>query len=175
MTLLTSLVLVGAGLLLAFAGRRYVWLLIAATGFLLAFWLVSLILPSTSLWTLLLSLAAGLAAAFLMKGVSRIILWIAGFVLVGSAAVAVAGLFGIEPWSSEWILTFLAGGVLGLVLAHFVRGLGIMIITALGGAAMVTIGLPDLGLPIAGALANMIGPVVAIAGFIVQYATRGRS
>jgi hypothetical protein len=175
MSLLTSLVLVGAGLLLAFAGRRYVWLLIAATGFLLAFWLVSLILPSTSLWTLLLSLAAGLAAAFLMKGVSRIILWIAGFVLVGSAAVAVAGLFGIEPWSSEWILTFLAGGVLGLVLAHFVRGLGIMIITALGGAAMVTIGLPDLGLPIAGALANMIGPVVAIAGFIVQYATRGRS
>jgi hypothetical protein len=175
MSLITSLILVGAGLVLAFAGRRYVWLLIAATGFLLAFWLVSLILPGTSLWILLISLAAGLVAAFLMKGVSRLILWIAGFVLVGTAAVALGGLFGIEPWSAERILTFLAGGVLGLVLAHFVRGLGIMIITALGGAAMVTMGLPIPGLPTIGLFADLIGPAVAIAGFIVQYATRGRS
>ena len=90
----TSLVLVGAGLVLAFAGRRFFWLLIAATGFLLAFWLLSLILPANNLATLLLALAAGLAAAFLMRGVSRIILWIAGFVLVRSAAVGLGGLFG---------------------------------------------------------------------------------
>jgi len=172
MSFLTPLVLVVVGLVLAFAGRRYVWLLIAATGFLLAFWLANLILPETSLWTLLLAIAAGLAAAFLLKGLSRIILWIAGFILVGSAAVAVGGLFGIEPWTAEWTLTFLAGGVLGLVLAHFARDLGIMIITALGGAAMVMIGLPDLGLPIAGAIGSVVGPLVGIAGFIVQYTTR---
>jgi hypothetical protein len=170
MSLLTSLVLVGAGLLLAFAGRRYVWLLIAATGFLLAFWLVSLILPS-SLWTVLIAVAAGIAAAFLLKGVSRIILWIAGFVLVGTAAVALGGLFGMQPWTAQWVLTFLAGGVLGLVLAHFAKDLGIMIITALGGAAMVMMGLPDLGVPIAGVLADLIGPAIAIGGFIIQYAT----
>jgi len=175
MSLLTSLVLVGAGLVLAFAGRRYVWLLIAATGFLVAFWLLSLILPANSLAALLVALAAGLAAAFLMRGVSRIILWIAGFVLVGSAAVALGGLFGIEPQSAQWFLTFLAGGLLGIVLATFVHGLGIMIITALGGAAMVTIGLPGLGLPIVGVLGDMVGPAVAIAGLIVQYAARGRA
>jgi hypothetical protein len=174
MSFLTSLVLVVAGLVLAFAGRRYVWMLIAATGFLVVFWLVSLILPEPNLWTLLLSIAAGLAAAFLMKGLSRVILWIAGFVLVGTAAVALGGLFGVVPWSAEWVLTFLAGGVLGLVLVHFVRDLGIMIITALGGAAMVMIGLPDLGLPLAGVFADLIGPLVAIAGFIVQYTTRPR-
>jgi hypothetical protein len=171
MSLLTALVLVGAGLVLAFAGRRFVWLLIGATGFLLAFWLVSLILPGNSLAAILLALAAGLAAAFLLRGVSRIILWIAGFILVGTAAVALGGWFGIEPWSTEWVLTFLAGGVLGLILAQFVRDLGIMIITALGGAAMVMIGLPDLGLPISGAISELIGPLVAIVGFVVQYAS----
>jgi hypothetical protein len=167
---LTALVLVVAGLVLAFAGRRYVWILIGATGFLLAFWLVSPILPGNSLAAVLVALAAGLAAAFLLRGVSRIILWIAGFILVGTAAVALGGLFGIEPWSAQWVLTFLAGGILGLVLAHFVRDLGIMVITALGGAAMVMIGLPDLGLPITGVIADLVGPVVAVAGFIVQYA-----
>jgi hypothetical protein len=171
MSLLTSLVLVAAGLALAFAGRRYVWILIGATGFLLAFWLVRLVLGN-SLATFLIAVAAGVAAAFVLRGVSRVILWVAGFVLVGTAAVALGGWFGMEPWSAEWVLTFLAGGVLGLVLATFAHGLGLMIITALGGAAMVMIALPNLGLALSGAISNLIGPVVAIAGFIVQYATR---
>jgi len=171
MSLLTSLVLVGAGLVLAFAGRRFVWFLIAATGFLMAFWLVSLVLPGNSLATLLLALTAGLAAAFLMRGATRLISWIAGFILVGTAAVTLGGTFGIEPRSAVWVLTFLVGGLLGVVLAQFVLEVGLMIITALGGAAMVVMGLPDLGLPIAGALADLIGPALAIAGFIVQYAS----
>ncbi|HKY83886.1 MAG TPA: hypothetical protein VJ160_03570 [Anaerolineales bacterium] len=174
MELITSLILVGAGLLLAFAGRRYVWLLISGTGFLLAFWLASLILPGNSLATLLLALAAGIAAGFLFRALSRIVLWIVGFILVGTAAVALGEWFGMVPWSSQWVLTFLAGGVLGLVLATFARGLGIMVITALGGAAMVMIGLPDLGVPDASSLMNLAGPIVAVAGFIVQYSTRGR-
>ena len=174
MSTLMSLVLVGAGLVLAFAGRRYGWLLIAATGVLLAFWLGKLILPGNSLAVLLLALAAGLAAAFLLKGVSRIILWVAGFILVGTAAVALGGQFGIQPWTATWVLTFLAGGVLGLVLATFMRDLGIMISTALGGAAMVMIGLPELGLPVMGIVSDLIGPAVAILGFIVQYSTRPR-
>jgi hypothetical protein len=170
MSLLTSLVLVGLGLALAFAGRRYVWILVGATAFLLAFWLVTLILPGNGLAALLVALAAGIAAAFLLRGVSRIVLWIAGFVLVGSAAAALGVFLGMTQWSSQWILTFLAGGLLGLVLATFAHGIGIMVITALGGAAMVAVGLPDLGLPISGVIAGLILPVVAVAGFIVQYA-----
>ena len=173
MQVLTSLILVSLGLLLAFAGRRYVWILIAASAFLIVFRLVGLILPG-SLATLLLALAAGIAAAFLLRGISRIILWMAGFVLVGVAAVSLGERFGVNPWSAEWILTFLAGGVLGIVLATFARDVGIMIITALGGAAMVMIGLPDLGLPLASSLQDLAAPIVAVVGFIVQYSTRGR-
>jgi hypothetical protein len=172
MSVLTSLVLIAAGLVLAFAGRRYLWILIGATAFLVVFWLARLIFGN-SLATFLIALAAGIAAAFVLRGVSRVILWIAGFVLVGTAAVALGGWFGMEPWSAEWVLTFLAGGVLGLVLATFARGFGIMIITALGGAALVMIGLPNLGVALSGAVGGLIGPAVAIGGFIVQYATRG--
>lgn len=175
MTLLMSLVLIGAGLVLAFAGRRLVWFLIAATGFLMGFWLVSLVLPGNSLAALLLALAAGLAAGFLLRGATRLVQWIAGFILVGTAAVELGGMFGIEPRSAAWVLTFLAGGLVGVVLATFLLELGLMIITALGGAAMVMIGLPGLGLPIVGALGDMVGPAVAIAGLIVQYSTRGRA
>ncbi len=174
MSALTSLILLVLGLLLAFAGRRYVWILIAATAFLIVFWLVGLILPG-SLATLLLALAAGVAAAFLMRGVSRLILWIAGFILVGIAAVSLGERFGMSPWSSEWILTFLAGGVLGVVLASLARDVGVMIITALGGAAMVMIALPDLGLPIASSVMDLVAPVVAVVGFIVQYLTRRKA
>ena len=137
----------------------------------MAFWLVSLVLPANSPATLLLALTAGLAAAFLMRGATRLISWIAGFILVGTAAVTLGGPFGIEPRSAVWVLTFLVGGLLGVVLAQFVLEVGLMIITALGGAAMVVMGLPDLGLPIAGTLADLIGPALAIAGFIVQYAS----
>jgi hypothetical protein len=174
MSLLASVILVAGGLVLAFAGRRYVWLLLAASGFLLGWWLAGLVIRENLLAQLLLALAAGVAAGFLLRGLGRIVFWIAGFVLVGTAAVALGGLFGMEPWSPEWILTFLAGGVLGIVLARFVREIGVMIITALGGAAMVMIGLPDLALPLTAAVQELVGPVVAVAGFIVQYASRGR-
>jgi len=172
MSLLSPLILVGVGLVLAFAGRRFVWLLIAATGFLLAFWLLRLLLPGNELVALLLALTVGLAGAFLIRTLTGILLWTVGFVLVGTAAVTLGSLYGIEAWSSEWILAFLAGGVLGIVLARFVQALGLMVITALGGAAMVMIGLPDLGLPLASSLQGLVVPVIAVAGFIVQYSTR---
>jgi hypothetical protein len=174
MPLLTSLVLVGAGLFLAFAGRRFVWFLIAAAGFLVAFWVVSFVLPGNSLVTLLLALVAGLAASFLMRGVTPRVLGIVGFILVGTAAVTLGSSFGIEPRSAVWVLTFLAGGIVGVLLAQFVLELGLVIITALGGAAMVVIGLPDLGLPTTGVVMGLIGLAVAVAGFVVQFATSRR-
>ncbi|HSR49169.1 MAG TPA: hypothetical protein VLL77_14400, partial [Anaerolineales bacterium] len=88
MGILFSVILVALGLVLAFAGRRFIWLLVGAAGFLIGYWLASLVLPGNSLATILLSLAAGLAAAFLVRGATMLILSIVGFILVGSAALA---------------------------------------------------------------------------------------
>jgi hypothetical protein len=174
MGLVIGLILVGLGLLLAFAGRRFVWLIVGATGFLIGYWLVSLILPGNSLATILLSLAAGLVAAFFVRGATMLILSIIGFILVGSAAVAFGALFGIHPFSLTGLITFLAGGVLGIVLVRFVGSIGLMIVTALAGAALVKLGLPDLGVAIASGMLDLVGPVVAVLGFIVQYMGRDR-
>ena len=174
MALIAPLILVVAGLVLAFAGRRFVWLLIGATGFLVAFWLASLLFPEGGLVVLVLCLAAGLLGSFLLRGLLVLALTIAGFVFVGSAAVALGGSYGIEPWSLGWLVIFLAGGIAGIVLARFVADVGLIIITALGGAAMVSMGLPELGPPLALNLTGLVGPVVAVAGFIVQFMARGR-
>jgi len=174
MELLSPLILVGVGLVLALAGRRFVWLLIAAAGFLAAFWLTSLLFPEGGLVVLLVSLAAGLIGSFLLRGLVALALAIAGFVFVGTAAVALGSSFGIEVWSLGWIVIFLAGGVLGILLARFVADLGLIIITALGGASMVMMGLPELGLSLAASSQDLVGPVIAVAGFVVQYSTRGR-
>ena len=174
MSVLTSLVLVVVGLVLAFAGRRYVWLLIGASAFLLVFWVLSLLQMGDSLTALLISLAAGIVAAFLLRVATRLVLWIAGFVLVATAAGVLGERMGMEPWSTAWILTFLGGGVVGLVLGTLAHTVGIVIVTALGGAAMVMIGLPDLGLPLAPQVQDLIAPVLAVAGFIVQFVGWGR-
>lgn len=174
MGILFSVILVALGLVLAFAGRRFIWLLVGAAGFLIGYWLASLVLPGNSLATILLSLAAGLAAAFLVRGATMLILSIVGFILVGSAAVAFGALFGISPFSLTGLVTFLAGGVLGIVLVRFVGSIGLMVVTAMAGAALVKLGLPDLGAPIASGILDLAGPVVAVLGFIVQFMGRER-
>jgi hypothetical protein len=174
MGIVLSLILVVLGLLLAFAGRRFIWLLVGAAGFLFGFWLVNALLPGNSFATLLLALAAGLVAAFFVRGATRLVLSIIAFILVGSAAVAFGGLLGISFFSVSGIITFLAGGILGVVLVRFVGAIGLMIVTALAGAALVKMGLPDLGVPLGTTLMNLVGPVVAVLGFVVQYSGRNR-
>lgn len=174
MEILASVLLVGLGLVLAFAGRRFIWLLVGAAGFLVGYWLADLLLPGNNLATVLLSVLAGVAAAFFIRGATMLILAIIGFLFVGSAAMAFGGLFGITPFSLPGLITFVVGGVLGIVLVNFVGGVGLMIVTALAGASLVKMGLPDLGLAIGSSVVNLIGIGVAIVGFVVQYASRNR-
>lgn len=172
MSLIASLLLVLAGLVLAFAGRRLVWLLIAAAGFLVAFWVATLVLPEGGWPVLLAAVLAGIVGSFLLRGLTSLAISFAGFVFVGSAAVALGASYGVEAWSLTWIAIFIVGGVVGLLLARFVADLGLILITALGGAAMVTMAAPGLGLPASGALANLLGPLVFVLGTAVQFLGR---
>jgi hypothetical protein len=167
-----ALILVVAGLVLAFAGRRLVWLLIGAAGFLAAFWLVGLLIPEGGLIVFLLAVAAGIAGSFLLRGLTRMAVSIAGFVFVGTAAVGLASSYGVGPWSLAWIAVFAVGGVVGLLLALFVAEIGLVLITALGGAAMVTMAAPELGLPMSGTVAGLVGPAVFVLGAVVQILAR---
>jgi len=157
---------------LAFAGRRLVWLLIGAAGFLVAFWVTTLVLPEGGWPVLLVAALAGIVGSFLLRGLTSLAISFAGFVFVGSAAVALGASYGVETWSLPWMAAFVVGGAIGLLLARFVADLGTILITALGGAAMVTMAGPDIGLPTSGTLANLLGPLVFVLGTAVQFLGR---
>ena len=165
--MLAPIVLVIAGLVLAFAGRRFLWLLIGIAGFMLGYTLATIFLPA-GLFALLIGVVIGLIGAFLATRFVKLFLYIAGFVLMGVVLMAIGGVFGLNGLVIQ-LLLFVVGGVIGLALVKFAFNLSIIVISALGGAAMVMQGLPALLNTDPGPLNLLIGIVVAVAGFIVQW------
>lgn len=169
MDLLASIILIVLGLVLAFAGRRFIWLLIALAGFWLGFKLVALILPGQDeLIQLLVGLVVGVLGAILARKFTHVLLWIAAFVLVGAALLTLGEIFFPDS-TLLLVLFFTVGGLIGLALVRWALGLAVIIISALGGAALVMQGLPALLGTTPGTLNLVIGIVVAVAGFIVQW------
>lgn len=166
--MIAPIVLVIAGLVLAFAGRRFLWLLIGIAGFMLGYTLTSFFLPGGGWLQLLIGVVVGLIGAFLATRFTKLLLYIAGFVLVGTVLVAIGEIFGLQAVLIQ-LLLFVVGGIIGLGLVKFAFNLSIVVISALGGAAMVMQGLPALLNTQPGPLNLVIGIVIAVAGFIVQW------
>lgn len=177
MSLLAAIVLIALGLVLAFAGRRFIWLLIGLAGFWLGYQLIAWVFSGRDpLFQLLAGLAVGVLGALLARRFTNVLLWIAGFVLVGAAVLNVGSIFGLGIDSVLLQVTFfVVGGLIGVALVRWALGLAIIIISALGGAAMVMQGLPALFNTTPGTLNLVIGIVVAVAGFIVQWRFLGES
>jgi hypothetical protein len=169
MEIIASIVLVVLGLAVAFLGRKLLWLLIAAAGFILAFELTNRFLGESSI-SLIISIGVGLVAGYYATKFTRLLLNIAGFILVGNAALTIYGWF----FSTEqfWIalLVFVVGGVIGLGLLRMTFDIAVIVISALGGAAIVAEGLPGiasfLGQPW---LLTIVSIVVVVLGFLYQY------
>ena len=165
--MIAPIVLVIAGLVLAFAGRRFLWLLVGIAGFALGYTLATFFLPA-GFFPLLIGIVVGLIGAFLATRFVKLFLYIAGFVLMGIVLMAIGEVFGLNGLVIQ-LLLFVVGGVIGLGLVKFAFNLSIIVISALGGAAMVMQGLPALLNTDPGPLNLVIGIVVAVAGFIVQW------
>ena len=165
--MIAPIVLVILGLILAFAGRRFLWLLIGIAGFMLGYTLATFFLPAGFI-PLLIGVVVGLIGAFLATRFVKLFLYIAGFVLMGVVLMAIGAIFGLNGLVIQ-LLLFVVGGVIGLALVKFAFNMSIIVISALGGAAMVMQGLPALLNTEPGPLNLLIGIVVAVAGFVVQW------
>ena len=169
MDLLAPIVLIVLGLVLAFAGRRFIWLLIALAGFWLGFQLVAWLLPGLDDTVgLLVGVVVGVFGAILARRFTHVLLWIAAFVLVGAAFLNIGEIFTPDS-TLILVLLFIVGGLIGLALVRWALSLAVIVISALGGAALVMQGLPALLGTTPGTLNLVIGIVVAVAGFIVQW------
>ena len=169
MDLLAPIVLIVLGLVLAFAGRRFIWLLIALAGFWLGFQLVAWLLPGQDdTVQLLVGVVVGVFGAILARRFTEVLLWIAAFVLVGAALLTLGEIF-VPDNTLILVLLFVVGGLIGLALVRWALGWAVIVISALGGAALVMQGLPGLLGTTPGTLNLVIGIVVAVAGFFVQW------
>ena len=168
--MLSPIVLVVLGLILAFAGNRLIWLLIAIAGFVLGYNLVMWFFPDPSgIIPLIVGIVVGAIGAFFAKKFAKILIMAAAFILIGNAVLALLGNFFAISGTITQLLVFVVGGLIGLALVRFAFKWAIITICALGGGAMVMQGLPALlNQPSGGTLALIAGVVVAIAGFVVQ-------
>ena len=170
MEILGPIALLLVGLALAFMGRKLIWLFIAAAGFILAYQLTMNFLSGIDpAIALIISLGVGAVAGYFATKFTNLLINIAGFILVGNAALTVVSLFGVTTgfWA---LLVFAIGGLIGLALIRWMLDYALIIISALGGAALVVDASEALDFiantPILG---TIIGVVVVVLGFIYQY------
>jgi hypothetical protein len=171
---INALLIIAVGLALAFAGKRYIWLLIGAAGFIIAYRIISRLIPGQSVGEFIVEVGAGLILGWLATKFGKLLIAIAAFILFGDLGLVVAGWFGITDLSLVGILFFVIGGVIGLGVLRFAGGLGLVLIAALGGAAMIAYGLPMLLPFTAGWLSGLIALVVAVAGVLFQQGVIGK-
>jgi hypothetical protein len=167
--MLAPILLVVLGLALAFAGRRFIWLLIGIAGFVLGYDLVTFFIPGDEgTVQILIGVIAGLIGGILAVRFTNLLLLVAGFVLIGNAVLAVGQILGVDGLLVE-LLLFAIGGVAGLLLVRFALGMAVILISALGGASLVMQGVPALFNTDPGTLNLLLGAAVFAAGFFVQW------
>ncbi len=173
MQTLDAIILIAIGLVLAFMGKRFIWLLIGLAGFVLAYRVVSWLIPGMfgKGLEIVLGVIAGVIVGWLATKFTKLLLQIAAFILVGNAAVVVLSWFGIgTDRVLIQLIAFAIGGLIGLGLLRWAFNVAVALITVVAGAVLVAGGLRDLFSIQAGSswLLILITLVVAVAGFMFQ-------
>jgi hypothetical protein len=166
---LDAVILIALGLVLAFAGKRFIWLLVAAAGFIIAYKPITWLIPGDALLEVIIGVIAGLVLAWLATRFVKLMLNVAGFILLGGLAVVVAQWFGFDSIPIG-LVAFAAGGLIALALFRFAFNLGLALVAALGGAAMVGDGLRTLLTTQSWSpwLIALVTVIVAVGGFMFQ-------
>jgi hypothetical protein len=166
---LDALILIAVGLVLAFAGKRFIWLLVATAGFILAYKPITWLIPGDTILEVIIGVIAGVVLGWLATRFVKVLLNVAGFILLGGLAVVVAQWFGFDGILIG-LVAFAAGGLISLALLRFAFDLGLALVAALGGAAMVGDGLRTLLATQSWSpwLIALITVLVAVGGFMFQ-------
>jgi hypothetical protein len=154
-------VLVGVALLLF--GRRLFWLFVAALGFAIGLQLAPYLSHNPPLWlSLLLSLGLGLLGALVAFLLQKLAIGIAGFLVGGRLALALAAAF-LADHAHYSTVTFVIGGILGAILLLALFDWALIIFSSIEGARLIgdAVHLPSSG-------TTVLIVVLAIFGILVQ-------
>ncbi|HEX4666229.1 MAG TPA: DUF4203 domain-containing protein [Chthoniobacterales bacterium] len=154
-------VLVGLALLLF--GRRLFWLFVAALGFALGLELAPYLSHNPPLWlSLVLSLGLGLIGALVAFLLQKLAIGIAGFLVGGRIALALAAAF-LANHAHYSTITFVIGGVIGAILLLVLFDWALIIFSSIEGARLIA---EAVHLPSSGTTVLVV--VLAIFGILVQ-------
>jgi hypothetical protein len=139
---MTTLIALGAGVLALFAGRRLLWLVVAAAGFLLGYLLPELI-PATADWSDAVRIGIGVVLALLLALAARTLTQlgaaILGFLLASTFALPIVnGLELVGDASDTTQLVVAVGvGLIGAIVAALLLDPAFVVLTALWGGTQV--------------------------------------
>jgi hypothetical protein len=163
-----GILVIFAGLLLLFFGKRLFWLAAALIAFLFGWQLFgNLFGPGISL---ILAGVLGIVFAWLAVKFVRIAAYIVGFLAGAVGLLFLVGVFGIE---FNQLLLALIGGALGLILVSAAFDWGLILITAWAGASAVSFGLQKQDwLTVSGTIETVIFFGLLILGVVWQASRR---
>jgi len=170
-SLLTAIVYIAIGLVIAFLGRRFFWLFAALIGLAAGLAIVRAI---SSVTGPVLGWAVGIGLAVILglsaRSLGRLAVLIIGFLL---GAIIVAGLVGPLGIDAVWLrlILIIVGGALGTLALRYFFDIAVIALSALAGGVLVGDGLVELWAGAPQFLLWIVFAVVAIAGFIYQWNT----
>jgi hypothetical protein len=123
------------GVILLVLGRKLFWLCVAALGFILGTEFAGTLLVDQPRWVMLLvGIGAGLLGALLAVVAQRVAFALAGFYAGAYLALAAVHSLEIGGQSTIW---FVAGGIIGAVLAALIMDWAIIALSSLAGAGAI--------------------------------------
>jgi hypothetical protein len=146
------------GSALIVAGRKLFWLFVGAAGFVTGFQLTVHYFQGLEGAAIIVGLVAGLIFAVLAIFLQTIAIGIAGFLAGGYILQTLTSSFGVDtaPW-----LSYLIGGIMGVLLVSFLFDWAIITLSSLAGASLVVEGLQLQR-------AGLIFMLLFLAGVIIQ-------
>ena len=129
------------GIALLAVGRRLFWVFVGSAGFILGMALATHFVHGASgVVVVVAALVGGVVGLVLLTFAQQVAIGLGGFVLGGYAVSFFCRSTGLV--GSQWLwLTFIAGGIVGLVLVFALFDFALIFLSSLGGAALIIQGL----------------------------------
>jgi len=158
-----NLILIGAGLLLLFLGRKLFWISVAALGFIVGMTYAPQIFPDqTQTVIIIISLIVGLLGALITSLLQRFAVGISGFAAGAYIVYYMLQNVAVNAGQYQWLI-IVAGGIIGAILAGSMFDWALILLTGATGATLITEGV-GLAMPFSAVL--LVG--LFILGVIMQ-------
>ena len=136
-----NLLLLAAGLVLLFLGRKLFWLFVAIVGFLLGSFIAPQLLPDQPQSVIItISLIMGLLGVLLAVLLQKMAVGLAGFIAGGYIVYSLMQIQSMDAGQAQW-LAVLAGAIIGAVLAGSMFDWALIFLTAVSGSILITQGI----------------------------------